>query len=294
MSRRSRIVVMPRSRSALSSSCRQSGHLRGWLLGALIVGGLFAAWAGTRLHWGEALRPAAFAYPASGEKKCAALPPPANAELPSVLVRAPSNYDPAHAHPLLIVFSPAGLGPGLTERHTGLTHAATARGVIVAYVGSRRLEPTLPARLATLPARLAQDWCIDAARISFAGHSDGGTLAQITALQPASAALRPRAVFASAAGVVESDFAALSCPEHAEVLLMHGRADDHFPGYGESAAAGWARCLGCASAPSTDADGCLAYRGCRGTLRLCLHDGVHLDWPDRANPLLLNLAETPR
>lgn len=283
-------MAMPRPDFASNASHEQSGHLRGWLLGAIVVGGLFAAWVGTQLHWGEALKPAGFAYRASHDGKCAVARAPADGELPYVLVRAPSNYDPRHAHPLLLVFSPAGFGPGLTERFTGLTEIATQRGIIVAYVGARPLTRELPDQLATLPAHLARDWCLDASRITLAGHSDGGTLAQVIALQGGEA----MAVMASAAGLREKDFADLGCPARADVLLLHGADDDHFPGYGESAAKGWARCLGCSDPPVADAEGCLAYPGCRGGLRLCLHEGSHLEWPERARALLIELASGSR
>lgn len=269
---------------------RQAGHLRGWLLGALALGGLIAAWIVPRLHWGQALEPATFVYPVRGEPPCALVGAAPEQGTSRVLVRTPSNYDAHRAHPLLLVFSPAGFGPGLTERWMGLTHEATARGVIVAYVGARPLSRQLPHELAKLPAQLAADWCLDLARVTLAGHSDGGTLAQVIALLGAQAS----SVFASAAGLQSQDFAALGCPDRAEVLLMHGQNDDHFPGYGASAAQGWARCLGCKPTPVPDAEGCLAYAGCRGTLRLCLHQGSHLDWPEQARALLIGLSGAPR
>ncbi|MGQ0700719.1 MAG: alpha/beta hydrolase family esterase [Panacagrimonas sp.] len=217
----------------------------------------------------------------------------ASARLPRYLVRAPSNYDARFAHPLLVVFSPAGLSAGLTERFTGLTAMATAHGLIVAYVDHFPLGLERARWLANLPAKIAADWCIDPARVTLAGHSDGGTVAQVIALVDAQKMPAPVAIVASAAGLLESDFPTLTCPARMHVLLLHGRSDDHFPGYGESAAQGWARCLRCDADPQADAEGCLAYRNCSGGLRLCLHEGSHLTWPDEARGRIVRLAAEP-
>ena len=101
------------------------------------------------------------------------------------------------------------------------------------------------------------NWCIDASRIAFVGHSDGGTLAQVVALQPPSTGtLRPGAIVASGAGLLESDFGTLDCPASRDLdeLILHGRNERHFPDYGASATRAWARCHGCAPDPVTDAD----------------------------------------
>src|SRR5262245_14515750 len=50
-------------------------------------------------------------------------------------VRTPAGYDATAAHPLLVVYSPAGVtNPVQTEQFTGLTPDAIARGYLVAYV----------------------------------------------------------------------------------------------------------------------------------------------------------------
>lgn len=268
---------------------RLRGSATVWMFAALLIATAIAVWIAPRLHWGSELEPAPFGYPRAPAVPCATADDSPAPDLPPYRVRTPNNYRATYAHPVLIVLSPAGFGPGLTERHTGLTRDATARGLLVVYIGARHLSRSLPATLSQLPAQLARDWCIDAQRITYAGHSDGGTLAQVIALQAPQ--LAPRAVFASAAGLRESDFAALRCPRSAEVLLMHGRADTHFPQYGDSAARGWARCLGCTAPPNLDGAGCQTWSGCSGgSLRLCLHEGGHLDWPAAAHSLLLDLA----
>lgn len=271
----------------------------GWVLGALGVLALAGFLASTRLHWGAALETANFAYPDELPGGCPhsvpaeVSPGEASARLPPYVIRLPSNYDPRFAHPLLIVFSPAGLSGSLTERFTGLTAMATARGVVVAYVDHVSLGLKQARLAAKLPARIAADWCIDPARITLAGHSDGGTLAQVIGLADEPATPAPTTLVASAAGLLASDFPSLSCPPRMHVLLLHGEADDHFPDYGRSAAQGWARCLQCQGGPERDAEGCLIYRHCNGSLHLCLHSGNHLTWPDGAGKRIVNLSTNP-
>lgn len=274
--------------------------MRAWLLGALGFAALLALAAWHTLYWGEVVQPADHAYPPStpGRTACApAAPAVAGDALPRLRVRAPRNYRPDHPHGLLVVFGPAGFGPALTERFVGLTQMATRDGLIVAYIGSRPLSTELAARLTSVPAVVARDWCIDASRVSFAGHSDGGTLAQVVALQtPSPATPRPRAIAASGAGLLESDFGTLDCSaaEGLDVLILHGRNDRHFPDYGASAARAWSRCLGCAAEPVTDAQDCRHYDGCRGRLTFCQHPGRHWTWPDAFRTRIVEAAAAPR
>lgn len=257
--------------------------MRAWTLGALLFATLIGLAAWHTLYWGADLEPVDYAYPLIAPKAACAKADAVDVELPRLRIRAPRNYRADHAHGLLVVFGPAGFGPALTERFMGLTRRATANGAIVAYVGSRPLSVDLAARLTRVPQAIARDWCIDATRIAFVGHSDGGTLAQVVALQPSAAgALRPRAIVSSGAGLLESDFGTLDCPatRDLDVLILHGRNDRHFPDYGASATRAWARCLGCAPDPITDAFDCQHHALCRGHLTFCQHDGRHWTWPD--------------
>ncbi|WP_169577411.1 carboxylesterase family protein [Sinimarinibacterium sp. CAU 1509] len=241
------------------------------------------AYIASQLHWGQALRPAPYHYGES-DADCPAVRPAlagtAPAELlPGYTVRTPSNYDPRQAHPLLVVFSPAGIGRGMRERISGLTNVATAQGLIVAYVDSLKLSRKAVGRFAQVVSAIAAQWCVDPSRITVAGHSDGGTVAELLALLDAGAGSVPAAIVASGAGLIESDFAEFRCVQPVDVTLFHGRDDHHFPGYGASAARGWADCLGCAATPALDSDGCLAYSGCRGQLRYCELPVGHWRWP---------------
>lgn len=235
-----------------------------------------------RGRWTEAAQPAPHAYAGAAPAACPfeVSPDQKDADrLPHYTVRTPANYDARRPHPLLVVYSPAGLGRGMTEFFTGLTPPATAAGIVVAYVDSRPLSRTAVEAFARVPRQIAAGWCIDPARITLTGHSDGGTIAEAVALLPTAGTLPPAAVAASAAGIQGSDFSGFHCPVRADVMLVHGSKDTHFPGYGATAASGWARCMGCRGETSRDADGCVVYRDCSGQLRYCETDGGHLQWP---------------
>lgn len=83
----------------------------------------------------------AFAYP-SGSGHCQAgsragaagsIDGKVSADGIRYMVRTPSNYDATFAHPLLMVYAPAGLSRWGTERFMGLTTAATGAGFVVVY-----------------------------------------------------------------------------------------------------------------------------------------------------------------
>ena len=96
-------------------------------------------------------------------------------------VRTPANYDRTIAHPLLVVYAAAGNNRYETERLTGLTTEATARGFIIAYPDHLRLSLPVLEELATIPALVASKWCIDETRIYLTGQSDGGMAADAIA-----------------------------------------------------------------------------------------------------------------
>jgi hypothetical protein len=58
-------------------------------------------------------------------------------------IRTPRNYDPSRAHPLLVVYAPAGRHRFASEAFYRLTGAATAAGFIVAHPD--HLKPSLRA-----------------------------------------------------------------------------------------------------------------------------------------------------
>lgn len=214
-------------------------------------------------------------------------------------VRAPTNYRADVAHPLLVVFAAATHDPQASERFTRLTTAATRRGFVVAYVGSRRLTARSIARLTRVPAAVAARWCIDPRRMVALGHSDGATLSVASVLLPDSA-FRPAAIVASAAGFRRDDLADMACPAAIPAMFVQLRDDQLFPDYVRELAAWWAACDGCRAGVPAAAPGCSNYAGCRSgqPLTLCEADGAHSRWPgsnERMLDFLLGVnAPVPR
>lgn len=196
-------------------------------------------------------------------------------------VRTPANYDPMIAHPLLMVYAPAGRSRFASERFTDLTYDATSAGFVVAYANSRRLSIPTIIELGTIPGLIAQKWCIDEKRVYLTGHSDGGAVASALAFLEQTAHL-PAAIAPSAAGINGADLARYACPAPLPVMVMHSANDSLFPGFGAQAAAWWAACNKCDPTPSGPmGDGCVAYPNCAGGVvtLYCEGAGSHTTWP---------------
>lgn len=197
-------------------------------------------------------------------------------------VRVPDSYDATVAHPLVVVYAPAGGDPEITESFTGLTAPLLNAGYLVAYADHR--SPTSEAvleDLGTIPRRVARQWCVDASRVHFTGHSDGGSVATVLAVRPDLATIAPASIAPSAAGTNGAYLAEQACPDPLAVMVLHSSRDGLFPGYGAEAAEYWRACLGCRP-DRGDADnrGCEAYAGCDGAdVTYCEHDGSHGTWP---------------
>ncbi len=198
-------------------------------------------------------------------------------------VRAPANYDPSFAHPLLVVYAAAGMTAEESEEFTGFTKAATQNGWIVAYADHKRMSVEAVRDLAKLPAEVSEKWCIDMSRVYATGHSDGGTVSTAIALLDGTrdtlAGIAP-----SAAGFRKSDFETFKCPSAPfPVMVMHGSWDVAFYGWGKQAAEWWASCNGCSmsEAPRPLGDGCVAYDGCArdGPTVYCEGPRLHSQWP---------------
>ena len=97
-------------------------------------------------------------------------------------VRTPANYDAGIAHPLLVVYAPAGANARQNEALTRLTSAATREGFIVAYASNRSMSVETVIKFSKLPAGVAGKWCIDLRRVYATGHSDGGTVSTAIAV----------------------------------------------------------------------------------------------------------------
>lgn len=204
-------------------------------------------------------------------------------------VRAPANLDPTYAHPLLVVYAPAGYDAKQSESLTRLTTEATRSGFVVVYVGSRPLSVKTIEKLAQLPKEVAAVWCVDPNRVYATGHSDGGTVSiALAVLEETTGTVS--AIAPSAAGFSRKDLEAFRCPKPIPVMVMHGRQDTHFPGWGKEAALWWARCNACniRRLPVSQDNGCLAFQGCapNGTTIYCEGGGSHKDWPPLQNEIL--------
>jgi Poly(3-hydroxybutyrate) depolymerase len=177
-------------------------------------------------------------------------------------VRTPANYDPRVAHPLLMVYAPAGLSAAASERFTGLTTIATSAGFVVAYADHVRNSIPVIKELSTIPGLVAKKWCIDERRIYLTGHSDGGTVALAISILEETKHI-PAAIAPSAAGFTKADLAKFKCRTPLPVTIMHSAKDTLFPGFGAEAAAWWAACNQCDPIPGKQMDnGCVAYPNC--------------------------------
>ena len=159
-------------------------------------------------------------------------------------VRTPTNYKDTIAHPLLMVYAPAGRDRSEVEEHTYLTREATAAGFIVAYADHRALSPEAVVQLAEIPKLIGEKWCIDKKRIFLTGHSDGGTIAMGIAFFNGTKHI-PAAIAPSAVGMRGEDLEDRNCPKPTPVMLMHSNRDKLFPNFGKEAIEWWAKCNKC-------------------------------------------------
>jgi polyhydroxybutyrate depolymerase len=190
-------------------------------------------------------------------------------------VRPPPTYDATQAHPLVMVYAPAGANASQTEGFTKLTPDAHARGWIIAYVD--HISPTSTA-VADDAALIGEKWCVDPARIYLTGHSDGGSIATLVALVTD---LAPTAIAPSAAGANAMFLNGQLCPAPVPVMVLHSSNDQLFPGFGAEAADYWQACNECQPAGPPQADGCVVYGGCAAGVEVqyCEGSGSHGTWP---------------
>lgn len=207
-------------------------------------------------------------------------------------VRTPANYDSRVAHPLLMVYAPAGHDRFATERFTGLTLEATREGFVVAYADSRPMAMKTVRELGTIPGEIVRKWCIDETRVYLTGHSDGGTVATALALLEETRRL-PAGIAPSAAGFAAVDLKEFGCPAPLPIVVMHGARDRLFPGWGAQAAKWWAACNRCDPQPGSRAEnGCVTYSHCAAATLYCEGSRSHAAWP-RINAVMLGIFRNP-
>ena len=210
------------------------------------------------------------------------------------MVRTPSNYDTTFAHPLLMVYAPAGQSRWASERLTSLTTAATGAGFVVVYADHRQLNISAIEQVGMIPDLVAREWCIDEHRVYVTGHSDGGTASLMLSVLEKTKKV-PAAIAPSAAGVTGKDLDAFQCPAPIPVMIMHSKNDSLFPGWGAQTSAWWAGCNRCDVTRTRPVEGgCRAYQGCAsgGATLYCEGTGSHRDWPN-LNRLMLEFFIHP-
>jgi polyhydroxybutyrate depolymerase len=210
------------------------------------------------------------------------------------MVRTPSNYDATFAHPLLMVYAPAGQSRWATERLTGLTTAATRAGFIVVYADHRQLNFPAIEQAGTIPGSVAKEWCIDEKRVFMTGHSDGGTASLALAVLDKTKKI-PAAIAPSAAGWTGKDLESFQCRDPIPVMIMHSGNDTLFPGWGAQTSAWWAGCNRCDLNQTKAVEGgCRAYQHCAqgGATLYCEGTGSHRDWPN-LNQVILEFFAHP-
>jgi polyhydroxybutyrate depolymerase len=246
----------------------------------------------------ESVKPSSFDYEsqAAGWPRCDSpmqavegSPPEIETEAGArVVIKTPTNYRPDLAHPLIVLFAPGGGSSESSERHHGITKEATSQGFIVAAVEDRRPNFETIKDLATIPALVAKNWCIDEERIFATGHSNGGLYSNAMAFYP-DARGSFRAIAPSAAGIRKQDLEQYSCPKPTPVMIYHGSRDIAFEGFGRSAAEWWAKCNGCeGEKPLTSQEGCVQFQGCNpgGITIYCEGPWFHGTWPGRNSEIL--------
>jgi polyhydroxybutyrate depolymerase len=210
------------------------------------------------------------------------------------MVRTPLNYDATFAHPLLMVYAPAGMSRWASERLTGLTTTATGAGFVVVYADHKQLNIPTIEQLGAIPDLVAKDWCIDEKRVFVTGHSDGGTASQMMAVIEKTKKV-PAAIAPSAAGVTGKDLESFQYRDPIPVMILHGKNDTLFPGWGAQTSAWWAKCNGCDVTKTKSVEGgCRAYQGCAsgGATVYCEGSGSHRDWPN-LNRVMLEFFAHP-
>jgi len=201
-----------------------------------------------------------------------------------ISVVTPTDYRADRRYGLLVLFPPAGFAPSAAERFYDVTATATAAGFVVALSAPLPLSASAIRRQSEVAAAVAGRWCIDTRRVVYAGHSDGGSLAQGAVLRRTVQGVRPAAIVSSAAGIRAEDLARETCPAPLSVSILHSRGDEHFPDYGEGAARWWASCFSCEPLPAaTGADTCRVASRCAPGARVefCAGTESHATRPPR-------------
>lgn len=199
-------------------------------------------------------------------------------------VWGPARYDDARAYPVVLMFhgwSSKGRSlEGWFKMEDYVDGAAftvypDSAGSTWDFAGTQDLDFT-----AEVLDAVADEWCIDRARVLAFGFSYGGRFAHHLGCK------RPDLVRAIAAGGGSWD-SEKSCAGPMPVLVIHRTEDPTMRvSGGRDAAARWAKIDGCAADTEVrDAEhGCIAYRGCQaGAVTFCEDTHADRSWPEGWN-----------
>ena len=200
----------------------------------------------------------------------------------AINVRTPDDYDATVAHPVIVVFAPAGATADTTESFTGLTPDALDAGYIIAYADHvSPMNLGIIEGLSPVLDDVVDTWCVDTERVYYTGHSDGGTISEVL-LSIDEEDPRPAAAAPSAAGITGPTMNMIGCPpEPRPIMVVHSINDGLFPpasGFGLDAAQVWADCNGCSGDPTPNG-GCIEWPGCTAQTLYCEGSGSHGQWP---------------
>ena len=195
-------------------------------------------------------------------------------------VVAPLNYLADHRYGLLMVFPPAGFSKEMAEHYYQLTSAGNTQGYVVVYSSAIPLSKRALKLQSEVVPQVMSRWCIDPARVVFAGHSDGGSLATGLTVRPDNGSVLPGRVVISAAGITEEDLRLEKCPAPLNVTVLHNPKDDLFPGYGAGTTRWWGDCMQCSADVAIENSGCELRQCSQGkVLRHCVTAEPHTRWP---------------
>ena len=162
------------------------------------------------------------------------------------------------------------------------------------YTDHKQLNISTIEQLGAIPGLVAKEWCVDESRVSATGHSDGGTASLMLAVIEKTKNV-PATIAPSAAGVTDKDLEAYQCHAPIPVMIMHGKNDKLFPGWGAQTSAWWAGCNHCDVTKTKTLRAAVvrikAVPQVEPTL-YCEGTGSHRDWPN-LNRVMLEFFAHP-
>jgi predicted esterase len=197
-------------------------------------------------------------------------------------VVAPSNYQNTFRYGLLMMFPPAGFSNESAERFYQLTEQANANGYVVVFSAAIPLSVRALRMQQEVVPQVMAIWCIDPARVVFAGHSDGGSITTGLTVREQVQTFKPTSAVISAAGLTAEDLQQELCTTSLNITVLHNPNDELFPGFGEGAAKWWGKCMKCSDEMKIETSGC-QVRQCSSDklLRYCKTSQPHENWPSQ-------------